>query len=30
VTLRTWPGMAADSGEAAQLAMLRLLWPFRN
>ena len=26
VTLRTWPGMAADSGEAAQLAMLRLLW----
>jgi hypothetical protein len=26
VTLRTWPGMAAKSGEAAQLAMLRLLW----
>jgi hypothetical protein len=26
VTLLTWPGMTADSGEAAQLAMLRLLW----
>lgn len=26
VTLRTWPGMTADSSEAAQLAMLRLLW----
>jgi hypothetical protein len=26
VTLRTWPGMAADSDKAAQLAMLRLLW----
>ena len=26
VTLRSWPGMNAKSAEAAQLAMLRLLW----
>jgi hypothetical protein len=26
VTLQSWPGMAADSCDAAQLAMLRLLW----
>jgi hypothetical protein len=26
VTLRTWPGMDATSAQAAQLAMLRLLW----
>jgi len=26
VTLRTWPDMAATSEQAAQLAMLRLLW----
>lgn len=26
VTLRTWPGMDATSKQAAQLAMLRLLW----
>jgi hypothetical protein len=26
VTLRTWPGMDATSADAAQLAMLRLLW----
>ena len=26
VTLRTWPGREASSAEAAQLAMLRILW----
>ena len=26
ITLRTWPGMDATSAQAAQLAMLRLLW----
>ena len=26
VTLRTWPDMAANSEQAAQLAMLRILW----